>query len=74
MLLYCIGEEEEEEEEDLFVFKDTIEGPRAPAVFVTVLKKIINAPLLYCTWKDHTFLEKIINAPSAVPFFGTVLK
>ena len=22
----------EEEEEDLFVFKDTIEGPRAPAV------------------------------------------
>ncbi len=26
------GEEEEEEEEDLFVFNDTIEGPRAPAV------------------------------------------
>ena len=26
------GEEEEEEEEDLFVFYDTIEGPRAPAV------------------------------------------
>ena len=25
-------EEEEEEEEDLFVFNDTIEGPRAPAV------------------------------------------
>ena len=25
-------EEEREEEEDLFVFKDTIEGPRAPAV------------------------------------------
>ena len=24
--------EEEEEEEDLFVFNDTIEGPRAPAV------------------------------------------
>jgi len=24
-------EEEEEEEEDLFVFNDTIEGPRAPA-------------------------------------------
>ena len=23
---------EEEEEEDLFVFNDTIEGPRAPAV------------------------------------------
>ena len=26
------GEEEEEEEEELFVFNDTIEGPRAPAV------------------------------------------
>ena len=26
------GGEEEEEEEDLFVFNDTIEGPRAPAV------------------------------------------
>jgi hypothetical protein len=25
-------EEEEEEEEDLFIFNDTIEGPRAPAV------------------------------------------
>ena len=25
-------EEEEEEEEDLFVFNDTVEGPRAPAV------------------------------------------
>jgi len=25
-------EEEEEEEEDIFVFNDTIEGPRAPAV------------------------------------------
>ncbi len=25
-------EEEEEEEKDLFVFNDTIEGPRAPAV------------------------------------------
>ena len=25
-------EEEDEEEEDLFVFNDTIEGPRAPAV------------------------------------------
>ena len=25
-------DEEEEEEEDLFVFNDTIEGPRAPAV------------------------------------------
>jgi hypothetical protein len=25
-------EEEEEEEEELFVFNDTIEGPRAPAV------------------------------------------
>ena len=25
-------EKEEEEEEDLFVFNDTIEGPRAPAV------------------------------------------
>ena len=25
-------EEKEEEEEDLFVFNDTIEGPRAPAV------------------------------------------
>ena len=25
-------EEEEEEEEDLFVFNDTKEGPRAPAV------------------------------------------
>ena len=28
-------EEEEEEEEDLFVFNDTIEGPRAPAVKLT---------------------------------------
>ena len=28
----CLYEEEEEEEEDLFVFNDTIEGPRAPAV------------------------------------------
>ena len=28
----CPMEEEEEEEEDLFVFNDTIEGPRAPAV------------------------------------------
>ncbi len=28
---YC-EEEEEEEEEDLFVFNDTIEKPRAPAV------------------------------------------
>ena len=27
-----LEEEEEEEEEDLFVFNDTIEGPRAPAV------------------------------------------
>jgi hypothetical protein len=27
-----LKEEEEEEEEDLFVFNDTIEGPRAPAV------------------------------------------
>jgi hypothetical protein len=26
------GLEEEEEEEDLFVFNDTVEGPRAPAV------------------------------------------
>jgi hypothetical protein len=26
------GSKEEEEEEDLFVFNDTIEGPRAPAV------------------------------------------
>ena len=25
-------DEEEEEEEDLFVFNDTVEGPRAPAV------------------------------------------
>jgi hypothetical protein len=25
-------EEEEEEEEDVFVFNETIEGPRAPAV------------------------------------------
>jgi hypothetical protein len=25
-------DQEEEEEEDLFVFNDTIEGPRAPAV------------------------------------------
>jgi hypothetical protein len=25
-------EEEEEEEEDLIVFKDTVEGPRSPAV------------------------------------------
>ncbi len=29
---FCTKEEEEEEEEDLFVFNDTIEGPRAPAV------------------------------------------
>ena len=28
----CDPVEEEEEEEDLFVFNDTIEGPRAPAV------------------------------------------
>ena len=28
----CMCGEEEEEEEDLFVFNDTIEGPRAPAV------------------------------------------
>ncbi len=28
----CSKEEEEEEEEDLFVFNDTIEGPRAPVV------------------------------------------
>ena len=27
-----VWREEEEEEEDLFVFNDTIEGPRAPAV------------------------------------------
>jgi len=27
-----VGEEEEEEEEDLFVFNDTVEGPRAPPV------------------------------------------
>ncbi len=27
-----VSEEEEEEEEDLFVFNDTIDGPRAPAV------------------------------------------
>jgi hypothetical protein len=27
-----VEEEEEEEEEDLFVFNDTIEGPRDPAV------------------------------------------
>ena len=27
-----VEEEEEEEEEDLFVFNDTIEGPRSPAV------------------------------------------
>jgi hypothetical protein len=30
--LGCREEEEEEEEEDLFVFNDTIEGPRAPTV------------------------------------------
>ena len=29
---FTTWEEEEEEEEDLFVFNDTIEGPRAPAV------------------------------------------
>ena len=29
---WACREEEEEEEEDLFVFNDTIEGPRAPAV------------------------------------------
>ena len=29
---HALVEEEEEEEEDLFVFNDTIEGPRAPAV------------------------------------------
>jgi hypothetical protein len=28
----CRDEEEDEEEEDLFVFNDSIEGPRAPAV------------------------------------------
>ena len=32
VLLRIPEEEEEEEEEDLFVFNDTIEGPRAPAV------------------------------------------
>ncbi len=31
-LIIMEEEEEEEEEEDLFVFNDTIEGPRAPAV------------------------------------------
>jgi hypothetical protein len=30
--IFDVEEEEEEEEEDLFVFNDTIEGPRAPAV------------------------------------------
>jgi hypothetical protein len=30
------SEEEEEEEEDLFVFNDTIEGPRAPAVKLSI--------------------------------------
>ena len=34
-------EEEEEEEEDLFVFNDTIEGPRAPAV----TRRSINLPI-----------------------------
>jgi hypothetical protein len=29
---WVVEEEEEEEEEDLFVFNDTIEGPRAPEV------------------------------------------
>jgi len=29
-----VEEEEEEEEEDLFVFNDTIEGPRAPVARV----------------------------------------
>ena len=32
LLRFKPEEEEEEEEEDLFVFNDTIEGPRAPAV------------------------------------------
>jgi hypothetical protein len=31
-IFFLEEEEEEEEEEDLFVFNDTIEGPRAPAV------------------------------------------
>ena len=31
-VLCRVKDEEEEEEEDLFVFNDTIEGPRAPAV------------------------------------------
>jgi hypothetical protein len=29
--------EEEEEQEDLFIFNDTIEGPRAPAVECVIL-------------------------------------
>ncbi len=32
LTVLAVEEEEEEEEEDLFVFNDTIEGPRAPAV------------------------------------------
>ena len=32
LLSFSWEEEEEEEEEDLFVFNDTEEGPRAPAV------------------------------------------
>ena len=42
-------EEEEEEEEDLFVFNDTIEGPRAPAVKpgrITQAKRRLLVPTL----------------------------
>ncbi len=42
-------EEEEEEEEDLFVFMDTVEGPRAPAAKLTArhssLTRVRAAPL-----------------------------
>ena len=41
--------EEEEEEEDLFVFMDTVEGPRAPAAKLTArhssLTRVRAAPL-----------------------------
>jgi len=43
------SEEEEEEEEGLFVFMDTVEGPRAPAAKLTArhssLTRVRAAPL-----------------------------
>ena len=61
-------EEEEEEEEDLFVFNDTIEGPRAPAV--KPVEGSGNNATAAVHWKT-SFTQEIIICTNTRVLLGT---